>query len=122
MQKGIIMSDILGKIIMGALQCAVEGKDPEEMAEKLVKEICGEQKEETANHVTGSVHILIEKSEGDVPARFEICGNGMDITNAFSQAIANFAMSARNQTIAKCMVKTIYEGAISHIENGGHEE
>lgn len=33
------MSDIMGKILMGAIDCAISGKDPEEAAKKVAEEI-----------------------------------------------------------------------------------
>lgn len=125
------MSDIFAKILMGTIAAGVIGgePDPDKAISKAIAEILGENTEnqcahkKNLSHVTGRVKILIEKPEGDVPAKIGIEGRGCDLISAFSQAIGDFAKNVvPEKTLSRHIVRAICDGAMEHIEREGEEK
>lgn len=125
------MSDIFAKILMGTIAAGVIGGelDSDKAMSKTIAEILGDNMENQCvhkknhSHVTGRVKILIEKPEGDVPAKIGIEGRSCDLISAFSQAIGDFAKNVvPEKTLSRHIVRTICDGAIEHIERGSEEK
>lgn len=103
--------DILDRIFMEALKCAVTGDDPRESGRKLAEEIKteqGEKKQLEENVLKGKVLIKVEKAYGNVPTSVRMEGKSIDITVTFAYLIGRFALDvSEDKDAAKKLVEMI---------------